>query len=138
MREGAPVAVVAPETGICEATLFRWKHQALNNRPQAVLPTDPCRRLRPVANLGNSPNGATTAGTARNACSLSAGTYMLRNVDGVFAGQAKSTQAFAPVNLKAVWAWGFELLSPRRIVRPKIDIAERGELDAGIDRPKLG
>jgi transposase-like protein len=29
LREGEPVAAVAVDTGICEATLFRWKHQAL-------------------------------------------------------------------------------------------------------------
>ena len=29
LRSGEPVAVVAVETGICQATLFRWKHQAL-------------------------------------------------------------------------------------------------------------
>jgi transposase-like protein len=28
LREGEPVAAVAADTGICEATLFRWKHQA--------------------------------------------------------------------------------------------------------------
>lgn len=29
LRSGAPVAAVAVDTGICQATLFRWKHQAL-------------------------------------------------------------------------------------------------------------
>ena len=29
LREGEPVAAVAVDTGICQATLFRWKHQAL-------------------------------------------------------------------------------------------------------------
>src|SRR3954468_24344643 len=29
LRAGEPVAAVAAETGICEATLFRWKRQAL-------------------------------------------------------------------------------------------------------------
>ena len=29
LRLGEPVAAVAAETGICQATLFRWKHQAL-------------------------------------------------------------------------------------------------------------
>lgn len=29
LRAGEPVAGVAVETGICEATLFRWKRQAL-------------------------------------------------------------------------------------------------------------
>ena len=29
LQSGEPVAVVAAETGICQATLFRWKHQAL-------------------------------------------------------------------------------------------------------------
>ncbi len=29
LRSGEPVAAVAAETGICQATLFRWKHQAL-------------------------------------------------------------------------------------------------------------
>ena len=29
LRSGEPVAVVAAETGICQATLFRWKRQAL-------------------------------------------------------------------------------------------------------------
>ena len=28
LRSGEPVAAVAAETGICQATLFRWKHQA--------------------------------------------------------------------------------------------------------------
>ena len=29
LRSGEPVAALAAETGICQATLFRWKHQAL-------------------------------------------------------------------------------------------------------------
>lgn len=29
LRSGEPVAAVAVETGICEATRFRWKRQAL-------------------------------------------------------------------------------------------------------------
>jgi len=29
LPSGEPVAVVAAETGICQATLFRWKRQAL-------------------------------------------------------------------------------------------------------------
>jgi transposase-like protein len=29
LRSGEPVAAVAVETGICQATLFRWKRQAL-------------------------------------------------------------------------------------------------------------
>ena len=29
LRSGEPVAVVAAETGVCQATLFRWKRQAL-------------------------------------------------------------------------------------------------------------
>ena len=29
LRSGEPVAAVAAETGICQATLFRWKRQAL-------------------------------------------------------------------------------------------------------------
>lgn len=29
LRSGEPVAAVAIDTGICEATLFRWKRQAL-------------------------------------------------------------------------------------------------------------
>ena len=29
LRSGESVAAVAAETGICQATLFRWKHQAL-------------------------------------------------------------------------------------------------------------
>ena len=29
LRSGEPAAAVAVETGICEATLFRWKRQAL-------------------------------------------------------------------------------------------------------------
>ena len=29
LRSGEPVTVVAAETGICQATLFRWKRQAL-------------------------------------------------------------------------------------------------------------
>ncbi|MCV6967373.1 hypothetical protein BST27_07835 [Mycobacterium intermedium] len=29
LRSGEPVAAVAEETGICQATLFRWKRQAL-------------------------------------------------------------------------------------------------------------
>lgn len=29
LRSGEPVSAVAVETGICEATLFRWKRQAL-------------------------------------------------------------------------------------------------------------
>jgi putative transposase len=29
LRLGEPVAAVAVETGICQATLFRWKRQAL-------------------------------------------------------------------------------------------------------------
>ncbi|MGU3653600.1 transposase [Mycolicibacterium sp. A43C] len=29
LRAGEPVAAVAVDTGICQATLFRWKHQAL-------------------------------------------------------------------------------------------------------------
>ncbi|MFW3115953.1 transposase [Mycobacterium haemophilum DSM 44634] len=29
LRSGEPVAAVADETGICQATLFRWKRQAL-------------------------------------------------------------------------------------------------------------
>lgn len=29
LRSGEPVAAVAVDTGICQATLFRWKHQAL-------------------------------------------------------------------------------------------------------------
>lgn len=29
LRKGEPVAAVAVDTGICPATLFRWKHQAL-------------------------------------------------------------------------------------------------------------
>ncbi|GJO56601.1 hypothetical protein NJB1604_48690 [Mycobacterium marinum] len=29
LRVGEPVAVVAAETGVCQATLFRWKRQAL-------------------------------------------------------------------------------------------------------------
>ncbi|MGP4058273.1 transposase [Mycobacterium sp. 4D054] len=28
LRSGEPVAAVAEETGICRATLFRWKRQA--------------------------------------------------------------------------------------------------------------
>lgn len=31
LRSGEPVAAVAVDTGICQATLFRWKHQALIN-----------------------------------------------------------------------------------------------------------
>ncbi|MGY4649620.1 transposase-like protein [Mycobacterium sp. URHB0021] len=29
LRSGEPVAMVAAETGVCQATLFRWKRQAL-------------------------------------------------------------------------------------------------------------
>src|SRR3954451_24838333 len=29
LRSGEPVAVVAAATGVCQATLFRWKRQAL-------------------------------------------------------------------------------------------------------------
>jgi transposase-like protein len=29
LRSGEPVAAVAAETGVCQATLFRWKRQAL-------------------------------------------------------------------------------------------------------------
>ncbi len=29
LRSGEPVAAVSVDTGICQATLFRWKHQAL-------------------------------------------------------------------------------------------------------------
>ncbi|MGV0677988.1 transposase [Mycolicibacterium fortuitum] len=29
LRSGKPVAAVAVDTRICQATLFRWKHQAL-------------------------------------------------------------------------------------------------------------
>jgi putative transposase len=29
LRSGEPVAAIAAETGICQATLFRWKRQAL-------------------------------------------------------------------------------------------------------------
>ena len=29
LRSGEPVAAVAVDTGICQATLFRWKRQAL-------------------------------------------------------------------------------------------------------------
>jgi transposase-like protein len=29
LRSGKPVAAVASETGICQATLFRWRRQAL-------------------------------------------------------------------------------------------------------------
>jgi transposase-like protein len=29
LRSGEAVAALAAETGICQATLFRWKHQAL-------------------------------------------------------------------------------------------------------------
>lgn len=29
LRSGEPVAVAAVDTGICQETLFRWKHQAL-------------------------------------------------------------------------------------------------------------
>ena len=29
LRSGEPVAAVAAETGVCPATLFRWKRQAL-------------------------------------------------------------------------------------------------------------
>ena len=29
LRSGEPVAAVSTETGICQATLFRWKRQAL-------------------------------------------------------------------------------------------------------------
>jgi len=33
LRSGEPVAAVAAETGVCKATLFRWKRQALIEMP---------------------------------------------------------------------------------------------------------
>ncbi len=29
LRSGEPVAAIAAETGMCDATLYRWKRQAL-------------------------------------------------------------------------------------------------------------
>jgi putative transposase len=36
LRSGEPFAAVAAETGICQATLFRWKHQAAVARRSSV------------------------------------------------------------------------------------------------------